>query len=136
MKRLLLVLALVSTIATAHSATYRGRVQYARSDRPAAGLIVAAVSLSPPNLLFLVPQEPYSVVSHTKTKADGTFSLDVPKLSPRLRIIALGTFHGWSGTGFDRRIIPQVDRFNVLTIPEDFRPARPSWPPFRKLPPK
>jgi hypothetical protein len=127
MKHLASLLVLLLGIAAAHAATYRGRVQYAHSGKPAPGIIVAAVSLSPPNLLFLVPQDPYSVVSRTKTKPDGTFSLEVPNRPLRFRIIAPGIFHGWSGTGFDRRIIPQVNRFNILTIPEDFRPARPQW---------
>jgi hypothetical protein len=123
--RLLSLVLVGFACAHAQAATYRGRVQYASSGKPAANVLVEARSLSGLNPLFLVPQVPFTVVSTTATRSDGAFTFQLPEHVRRLRLAARGKFAHGGKTRWDCQITPRPNVLNIIIIPQDFQPWHP-----------
>jgi hypothetical protein len=122
------------TIAEVHAGTYRGRVEYAATGKPAGNVIVEARSHSGRNLLFWIPRVPYVTLRSATTRSDGTFSLELPPRVERLRLAARGNFYVGGSQRWDVEISPRADTLTVIKLPETFRPSpprKPLYPPNR-----
>jgi hypothetical protein len=127
--RLLLLLLVACVCVHAEGATYRGRVQYASTGKPAAKVLVEARSRSGLDLLFLVPQVPYTVLHTVTTRSDGTFIIELPEPVRRLRFAARGKYMRSGSTRWDCEISPRPNAPNIIIVPEDFQP----WHPRNKI---
>jgi hypothetical protein len=127
--RLLQFLLVAVICGHAQGATYRGRVQYVSTGKPAAKVLVEARSRSGLNLLFLVPQVPYTVVRTVTTRSDGTFIIELPEPVRRLRFAARGKCTRSGTTRWDREISPRPNAPNIIIVPADFQP----WHPRKKI---
>src|ERR1043165_1004882 len=101
MRHLLQFLLIAVVLGHAEGATYRGRVQYAATRKPAAKVIVEARSGSGLNMLFRVPQVPYTVLHTVTTRSDGTFIIELPEPVRRLRFAARGKYMRSGTTRWD-----------------------------------
>ena len=66
--RIVIFVVAALSVADGHAATYRGRVEYAGTGKPAAHIIVEARSWSGPNLLFWVPRVMYEPVGSASSR--------------------------------------------------------------------
>ena len=117
MPRLLQFLLVAAVCGHAQGATYRGRVQYASTGKPAAKVLVEARSRSGVNLLFLVPQVPYIVLRTATTRSDGTFIIELPEHVRRLRFAARGKdMRSGTTRGIAKSLLDQTPRTSLSSL--------------------